>query len=311
MNFSLPQHINADGLIPFLSQLSTLRNEAEIELDFKGLKRVSPAGLAALAAWTRYRQNRGRNTTAVGLQECAIKSYLQRMNLISLCHWDAEPEDFTRKESRKRFIPLEEIPHQVEDLGDRFASCIAPGGEDYEHPLAGLYDATWYLITELANNVRQHSNGNGIVVAQSTQGDGFVRIAIADDGRGIPESLRSSGITAAESLSDTESIYRALEAKVSSKGQPANEGVGLTLSTRVTQLLGGSLLISSQKGLVVCSADGKRIGKSGIDGEGFPGTLITLAIPKANAATFDDKLMQAKDLEGLLRSRGNSANFQS
>jgi len=86
--------------------------------------------------------------------------------------------------------------------------------------------------------------------------------------------------------------------------------VGLTLSARVTQLLGGHILVNSQKGLVICSNDGRRTGVTSIGGEGFPGTLITLAIPRASAAKFDEKLSEAKDFEGLLRSRGNSANFQ-
>lgn len=311
MKFSLPQHINAHGLIPFLSQLSTLRNEHEIELDFEGLHRVSPAGLAALTAWRKHRTAKGFSTHATGLNQCPIKSYLQRMNLLTLCEWDSPTEDFQRRDETNRFIPLEAISHQVEELGDRFASCIAPGGEDYEHQLAGLYDTSWYLITELANNVRQHSMGQGVVVAQTTQKDGFVRIAIADDGKGIPQVLHNSGITAGEDLSDMESINRALLPRVSSKGQPTNEGVGLTLSTRVTQLLGGSILVNSQKGLVICSADGKRTGVTSIGGEGFPGTLITLAIPRGTTSAFDERLTEAKELEGLLRHRGNSANFQS
>lgn len=311
MKFSLPQHINAHGLIPFLGQLSTLRNEPEIELNFEGLHRVSPAGLAALTAWSKHRTTKGFQTHASGLERCPIKSYLQRMNLLRLCDWASTCEDFQRRDENNRFIPLEVISHQVEDLGDRFASCIAPGGEDYEHPHAGLYDASWYLITELANNVRQHSLGEGIIVAQTTQKDGFVRIAIADDGKGIPQVLENSGITTGENLTDMESINRALLPRISSKGQPSNEGVGLTLSARVTQLLGGSLLVNSQKGLVICSNDGKRTGVTSIGGDGFPGTLITLAIPKGTAAAFYERLIEAKELEGLLRPKGNSANFKA
>lgn len=311
MKFSLPQHINAHGLIPFLSQLSTLRNEPEIELNFAGLHRVSPAGLAALTAWNKHRTAKGFGTHASGLTQCPIKSYLQRMNLLRLCGWESSSEEFSRRGETNRFIPLEEISHHVEELGDRFASCIAPGGEDYQHPHAGLYDAAWYLITELANNVRQHSLGQGVVVAQTTQKDGFVRIAIADDGKGIPHVLESSGISAGENLTDMESINLALLPRISSKGQPSNEGVGLTLSARVTQLLGGNLLVNSQKGLVICSKDGKRTGVTSIGGDGFPGTLITLAIPKGTAAAFDERLTEAKECEGLLRPRGNSANFRA
>jgi type I restriction enzyme R subunit len=57
------------------------------------------------------------------------------------------------------------------------AACIAPGGEDYQSENAGLYDAAYYLISEMANNVRQHSKGVGFVAAQTTKQDGFVKIA--------------------------------------------------------------------------------------------------------------------------------------
>jgi hypothetical protein len=50
MHLQLPPQINADGLLPFLAQLSTVGNAAEVELDFSGLRRVSPGALVALVA---------------------------------------------------------------------------------------------------------------------------------------------------------------------------------------------------------------------------------------------------------------------
>jgi hypothetical protein len=46
----LPAQINANGLLPFIAQLGSLESEDEIELDFTALRRVTPAGLAALGA---------------------------------------------------------------------------------------------------------------------------------------------------------------------------------------------------------------------------------------------------------------------
>lgn len=311
MIFELPEHINSTGLVPFLGQLSSLRDSRNVAFDFSGLKRVSPAGLAAITAWTHHRKRQGHSTKAIGLEDCPITRYLQRMNLLALCGWDYEEENFQRRDEAKRFIPLEEIPVDTDELAARFAACIAPGGEDYEHPLAGLYDTAFYLITELANNVRQHSMGTGYLVAQTTQLDGFVRIAIADCGKGIPEVLRSSGLTANETLSDNESILRALEPKVSSRGQPTNEGVGLTLSARVTQLLGGAVMINSRKGIIICDKDDHRRGITSLGGAGFPGTLVTLVIPKADAHDFHTRLEAAKNQEGLLRFPGKTANFHA
>ena len=307
---SIPRSINADGLIPFLCLLAAHSDAAELIVDFKGLQRVSPAGLAALTAFMARRERAQWVTKVVGLEACAIREYLRRMNLLRLCGWEEGDESFTRHDPRGRFVPLESITHRVEDLGARIAECMAPGGEDYENPNAGLYDAVWYLLTEMANNVRQHSRGMGFVAAQTTQTDGFVRIAIADCGCGIPASLADAGFQWARDLSDEDLIEQALVARVSSKGQPSNEGVGLTLSARIVELMGGHLLITSGAGTVIRSNKGVVAKDRFSSDTRYPGTVVALSFRRAEAADFSQKLHKAKELEFLLRASPNSANFQ-
>jgi hypothetical protein len=205
---------------------------------------------------------------------------------------------------------LEEIPHRVEDLGARISACIAPGGEDYENPNAGLYDAAFYLITEMANNVCQHSRGTGFVAVQITPSDGFVRIAIADCGCGIPGSLKAAGFPWVRDLPDEDIIEQAMVARVSSKGQPINEGVGLTLSSRIVDLMGGRMLIASGAGTVVRSNNAAL--KKGCFAEGvrFPGTLVAISFRRSAASDFEFKLHQAKELEIPLRVSPYPATFQ-
>ena len=306
----VPKHINAGGLIPFLGQLAFHAQVPELVIDFRGLQRVSPAGLASLAAFMVRRAKVRHVTRIQGLEACGIRDYLRRMNLLRLCGWETGDESFARHDPYGRFVPLEEIPHQVEDLGARIASCIAPGGEDYEHPNAGLYDAAWYLITEMANNVRQHSRGNGFVAAQTTLSDGFVRIAIADGGCSIPVSLKDAGFAWAQDLPDEEAIEQAMVARVSSKGQPANEGVGLTLSSRIVDLMSGHMLVASGAGTVIRGGGGVLKKTRFEHGCRFPGTLIAISFRRSEAADFDSKLHTAKDLEIPLRAYPSSANFQ-
>ena len=167
-----PKTINADGLLPFLGQLAEHADVSELRLDFTGLQRVSPAGLAALTAFMVGRERKRLATNVAGLESCGIRDYLRRMNLLRLCGWEHGDESFARRDPSGRFVPLEEIPHRVEDLGARIAACIAPGGEDYESPNAGLYDAAWYLI--------DHRNGEQRPPAQP--GHGFC--GRADDAGG-------------------------------------------------------------------------------------------------------------------------------
>jgi hypothetical protein len=249
-------------------------------------------------------------TEVVGLEACGIRDYLRRMNLLRLCGWEQEAEAFIRHDPQGRFVPLEEISHRVDDLGAQIASCIAPGGEDYQHPNAGLYDTAWYLITEMANNVSQHSRGAGFVAAQTTLADGFVRIAIGDGGRGIPASLKEAGFPWAQELPDEDIIEQAMVARVSSKGQPANEGVGLTLSSRIVDLMGGHMLIASGTGTLIRGGS-TVLNKGHFDtGNRFPGTLIAISFRRSQAADFDSKLHKAKELEFLLRNASSSATFE-
>ena len=306
----IPKYINADGLLPFLGQLSEHSATPGLMLDFSDLQRVSPAGLAALTALMVGRDRARLETTVVGLESCGIRDYLRRMNLFRLCGWESAEEAFVRHDPQGRFVPLEEIHHRVDDLGAQIAACIAPGGEDYEHPNASLYDTAWYLITEMGNNVRQHSRGIGFITAQTTGSDGFVRIAIADCGCGIPGSLKDAGLIWTQELPDQDIIERAMASRVSSKGQPSNEGVGLTLSSRIVELMGGHMLVASGSGAVIRGADRALTKVSFGERAQFPGTLVTMVFQRSRAADFDSKLSKAKKLELLLRQGSGSVTFE-
>lgn len=129
-------------------------------------------------------------------------------------------------------------------------------------------------------------------------------------GHGITSSFRSAGMEWAQGYSDNDCIRKALDARISSKGRPSNEGVGLTLCTRVANLMGGHILISSGSGVVVSKPDGSRYSKPDLSGAGFPGTLITIAFSRPAANRFNDRLHEAKDLEGLLQGGNFSSMFQ-
>lgn len=236
---NVPRHISADGLIPFLNQLGECADVESLELDFANLAKVTPAGLVALASLVAHRNRRSLATQFMGFDECCISSYLRRMDLPRQCGFAHLGEVEVVRDPKGRFIPLKEIDHPVDRVGSAFAEIIAPGGDDYGHPNAGLYGTAWYLITEIANNVRQHSQGRGFIAAQTTLRDGFIRIAIGDCGRGIPGSLKDAGYSWAQELTDEDIIARALEARISCKGSPTNEGVGLTLSSRLIDAMGG------------------------------------------------------------------------
>lgn len=305
----IPEYINGEGLIPFLESLAEYAEKPCVEINFSRLKRISPASMASIAAFVAKRRKKRLETLAIGTENCKIINYLRRMNLMRLCEWEMGEESFIRHDPAGSFLPLEPI-HEVEVISNRIAACIAPGGDEYAHMNAGLYDAAFYLISEIANNVKQHSYGEGYVTLQMAKKNGFVKVAIADGGCGIPTSLIDAGLKWTAGLSDEDIIEQALVARVTSKGAPNNEGVGLTLTSQIVQLMGGSWLIASKGGRVLRLQNSDLVKKAFACGNCFPGTLVALTFKRSEASDFDQKLHKAKEINNLLQSVHNRAIFR-
>lgn len=308
MDFTIPAQIHSGGLLPFISLLATPVEGTEVRLDFAALRRVSPAGLVALAAAVTGWLQHGKRVAFLNLDRCAITGYLQRMDVLKACGADL-PEAFQRHEARGRFVPVKLVEHDVERTGSEMALCLAPGGDDCGHPLAALYDLAWYVFTETANNARQHSQGLGYAAAQLMRGEGLVRMAIADNGRGIRRSFLEAGLPWAEGMTDSGAILKAFESKVSSKGRPTNEGVGLTLVTGLVKQTRGWLLAVSGTGVVKIGPNGVPVAGELPGGATFPGTIVVTAFRQKSLSDFAALLQQAKITSGLLQSGRATGKF--
>ena len=281
---TLPAQINATGLLPFLSLVGEARNADEIIVDCAGLRRVTPAGITALTASVIGWRRKHRRVEFRGLRECPILGYLQRMDVLDACGI-AMPEGFERHEARGRFVPVTLIDQDVTQLGRDVAGFIAPGGEDYDHPMAGLYDVANYVITEIANNTRQHSAGLGYASAQVTRLEGFVRIALADNGMGILRSLQLVEYPGSNRFTDLEAICKSMEARVSSKIGDPNEGVGLTLVSNLTRLAKGWLMIVSGNGVVTIPRGREPVTGTLPHNGYYQGTLVAGSFPQKRHET--------------------------
>lgn len=309
MLLQLPSQINADGLLPFLSQLSMAENSETVQIDFSGLRRVSPGALIALVSTvTRWLRQR-KKVTFLNLDHCAITGYLQRMDVLKACGAE-QPECFRRHDARGRFMPVQLIDFDVHRMGDEMASCLAPGGEDYDHPLESLYSLAWYVFTETANNARQHSRGLGYAAAQVARAEGLVRLAVGDNGKGIRQSFIDAGLDWAGEMTDGEAILKALEPKVSSRGRPTNEGVGLTLVSGLVKQTKGWLLVVSGTGVIRLAPGRKPEVQTLPEGGRFQGTLVVTAFRQRDVTDFAGLLHDAKIEAGLLRRSVQAGTFQ-
>jgi len=311
MIFYIPSDIQGAGLLDFIGDLNGHTNSSgDLSLDFSRLKRITPAGLVIIAANVLRLLRLERAVHFQGLESCSIAAYLQRMDLLKICG-KSIPENFQRHDSTGRFVPVRPIDHRVDQMGHEIALCLAPGGEEYAQPLSDLYELIWYVFTETANNVRQHSGGLGCAAAQVTRSAGMVRLALADNGRGILRSFQAAGLEWSQHLTDTEALAKALEPKISCKGEPTNQGVGLTLVSRLAKMTKSWLLIASGTGMAQ-QLPGREMTFSQLPNQGsFAGTLIVLTFRQDSVQAFADLLHAAKIEAGLLQRPRISTIFKS
>lgn len=304
----IPQNINADGLLPLLSLLGSVQSLKGVELDFSELRRVTPAALVGLASHICKWKKAGVKVTVSGTDSCSIFGYLLRMDLFSACGLD-QLDTVTRDAAVGKFVPVRPLIVDTDALGSEISSCIAPGGEDFDHPLAPVWDVANYVITETANNVRQHSRGEGFVAAQVTGKDGLVRMALADNGRGILKSFQDAGFPWSQDMSDIDAISKALEPRITSSFSEINAGVGLTLVRGLAHSMRAWMLIVSGKG-VFTSAPNGRITRKTLPYEGYyQGTLIGLTFDQDPARNFSELLHKVKLEAGLLRDNQIGIKF--
>lgn len=308
MRLVFPPIINASGLLPFLVQLGTVPDfETEIVLDVSSVRRVSPAALAALVAVVNRWSGKHKRVRFERVESCPILGYLQRMDVLRRCGVDL-PEVFQRHPAGGRFVPVQQI-NDVDALSCEVAGCIAPGGDEYGHPMSPLYDLAAYVLGELGANVRQHSRGVGFVVAQTSASEGLVRLAVADNGMGIRQSFIESGVLWGRALSDSAALQKAIEPRISSKGEPVNQGVGLTLVSGLARLTAAWMLLVSGTGTLRLDPDGALTAGELPDRANYHGTLAALTFRRDKLQEFYHLLHVAKLDAGLLVKRPINTKF--
>jgi hypothetical protein len=280
-----------------------------VEIDISELRRVLPASMVSLTAMVDLWRRQGREVRFTGISECPILSYLQRMDFLSSCGVEV-PEAFRRHDARGRFVPVKNVIQQTDEMAREVSACLAPGGEEFDHPNAGLFDMITYVLTEVGNNIRQHSSGNGYAAAQVNREEGFVRMAFADNGMGILKSFRMVEAPWSIEATDAEAIAKALEPRVSCKAGEPNEGVGLTLVSSLVAKMGGALLVVSGSGMAKFFIGGGRSFETFPKGASFQGTLVAMSFPENAASRFADFLKEAKNDAGILQAGRRGATFE-
>lgn len=138
----------------------------------------------------------------------------------------------------------------------------------------GGRDAFNYLISELIDNIYEHSNFNkASVMAQKYETKGFVEISIYDDGMSIPTCFEEHDLSFSH---DSYAIKNALNG-ISTKGDGRGYGLGTTANLYVNGI-GGELMIISRNGALYKKADDEILYNLQ-NSYKLNGTLITIRVP--------------------------------
>ncbi|MCC6784241.1 MAG: hypothetical protein IT457_15470 [Planctomycetes bacterium] len=130
---------------------------------------------------------------------------------------------------------------------------------------------------EIAQNIEDHAQSpiGGLACGRYMSKSSELRIAVADRGLGIAATLCGAGI---EVRDDVEALELVLRGDISSRPRANNMGQGISNLAAIAAGNGGRLLIASQGAAAEVSAK-RREGRAKALRHGFPGTLVSLALP--------------------------------
>lgn len=305
----LPTNVNFQGinlLFDYLEGSLPPTMENDIEIDFQTMRFYDMASIVGLISklfyWGTQTLQHDAQIHIHNIEQATPFRYMQRMDFFTLCGIDIE-EKFNRHKSRARFVEISKITGSTDTatLSTQIADCLAPDEkEEVEPERSGCYDSIEYSVSELINNVKQHSCSYGFIGAQVYPETDTVQIAISDIGIGIRQSFIDTGSPYYNQVTtDQAAIELALQPKVSSKmhgqylvGGAINAGVGLSLLNKLTELVVGDFIVISGNS---CYHNGKWITLS----YPYKGTFVCFSFKKKALYNFNTLLEQAKVDSGL------------
>ncbi len=266
MKITLPPRITRKFILHLLDSLNKIPEDMEggtIHADCSAVSFADPVGLCVLYFWTKSMQKKN-NTVKLENLRYAIESWAKRMHLFSMLNnleYSHRTDSLNEHDQNGNMIELMPVSdtNEVDKVSFEIANAIAHGitGISFEDDPDGMLssegeafiDFVSYMFSEIIFNSLTHGRRNGhnlseAVVAAQYYSSGILQIAIVDNGCGLLGTLRNH-----ESLSektDHGAILSALEPRVSCNRDLAaglnssNQGIGLTVSTRMAVKTGGS-----------------------------------------------------------------------
>ena len=147
-------------------------------------------------------------------------------------------------------------------------------------------------LLNLLSNAVKYNSPHGTIWLTLTVDDGHTRISVGDSGRGIePESI--------------ERLFTPFERLGAESGDVAGTGLGLSLSKRLVELMGGTLTVESELGKGSVFHIGlERTDEPSYAGEPLPAGTTSTAV-KATVLYIEDNLANLRLVERILAHAGD------
>jgi len=270
LHVKLPSHPTARNLPGLLAAANRMMQaSSELVCDGSQLAFIDPCGLAVFECVADHLMAKNIPVRLENFSDQQL-SYISRMDALSGL-LDKDVELGTRRDRQDALLVVNKVSscRQSDETARKLTESLIGGMSDLseeEEPdemtcmtrRDALEEPLAYIFTELLDNVFQHGGKHGFepsawVCAQYYPTSDRVQFAIVDDGCGFLASLGEHPDLPAKT--DAAAIRLALKEKVS--GNPtlllkgadhsANQGIGLTVVSRIVQMIRGRMWIASGK----------------------------------------------------------------
>ncbi|MFA5817359.1 MAG: hypothetical protein WC865_17280 [Bacteroidales bacterium] len=256
----------------FCNQISLCCHDEEVIIDFSEVTFVHPFYILCLSAVLDHFNTNSKMHLRFDDLPSSVSTYLDLIKF----PYGLRPDEYHDWQETlnhyvgKTYLPILNFPSHYKyiELRNSFLSHVNHLINTRLHPTTELFSAISYLISEITDNIVDHSGvDRGWLTVQYYEHKSFFDICIADSGRTIHGSYLFNGIVHG---SETESVVAALNGK-STKSPERGRGIPTSVSMIVEGLRGNILMVSGGAFLA-----NTKIFDSQIK---LPGTFFVLRLP--------------------------------
>lgn len=247
------------------------------------------------------------------------KTWINNMGLSTACGLDYFSVHKNRVGDGRNFIPI--VVVNKRDFIQKHGLVALQEGIDTEtsflarvllhQGMGPAFDAVQYSLREIIRNVFEHSAANTLIYcAQYYPKLRRAHLAIADDGIGIPVSIRNNPKFA--TLDDKNAVEISLMPGVSgnylalsgqkTEGRWTNSGYGLYMTSRLCRNSGNFYVFSNRYGVALTSSADPEKSKLSYRLANFQGTIISMELNLESTGDFSHKLKRYAE-EGKIQAR--------